>query len=160
ITALSDYFPIKKGHPFYERYLNAFNEKVINLLPYIKNNPEAYLRTDTHLSFEGKVITSSVILNEFMSSEINFLADALNELRGDEYEYLGDLGSKIEPKECEVHYKIRFKNIKRFDNMVGANDGLCHVYFNYENLNSKNKRRLLVFSVSFMKRMLQLIANF
>lgn len=126
---------------------------------------ESFFKTDTHLTFEGKVVTTKEILSHFFDK--NFLTEQdvdfrLSSLKGSERLMLGDLGSKLEPRVQEKRYDINATNLKRFSNQVGANDGLAVVVFNKEKIKTLPKKespRLLIFGDSFAERTLPLLGQ-
>ncbi len=162
ISVLSDYFPIKKITSFCELYEPFFTEDVFDLKECLKDgSPTKYFfKTDTHLSFEGKVKTSIEILKFFFEFNSKEIKNIFLSFKGAESTMLGDLGSKLTPPVNEKRFEIRASFLKRFNNQVGANDGLVIVCLNKEKLKKETYKRLLIFGDSFCERTLPFLAYF
>lgn len=159
-TVMKSYFPVNGTRSFSDRYCHLFDENVIDLSEHLPDSDTHFLRTDTHLNFSGKIDTTLAVMREFQVFNDSEVRYRLMECRGQSYEYLGDLGSKVVPKQTEVHFRVVNRAVKVFNNQVGANDGLTIVAFNLDLLKSKESRRLLVFGDSFIERAILLFACF
>lgn len=159
-TVMKSYLPIDHTRSFSDRYKEHFDHNVVNLENYLPDSKEHFLRTDTHLNFNGKVETTLAIMKQYHKFDESEAREQLLKCRGEEYEMLGDLGSKITPQQKETHYRVINKNTKTFNNQVGANDGLTAITFNLEKIRNKQIKRLLIFGDSFAERSLKLFANF
>lgn len=157
--ALSDYFPIHGITSFTDHYRHEFTADVIDLQEALSQQRSLFLSTDTHLSFDGMVETTLEICGSLFGKDPE-ARDALLALRGSEYQYRGDLGGKLDPPILETHVHSRGTYSRRFDNQVGANDGLCIVSFNPTRGSKRSGKRLLVFGDSFMERALPLVSYF
>lgn len=159
-SVMKSYFPISGTRSFSERYQHLFDENVIDLTEHLPDSDTHFLRTDTHLNFTGKVETTLAVMQQFQDVDEATARQWLMDCRGDPYEYLGDLGSKVSPKQTETHFRVVNRKVKTFNNQVGANDGLTIVTFNLERLKRRENKRLLVFGDSFVERSLKLFSCF
>lgn len=160
-TVMRSYFPIADIRPFSDRYRPAYTEAVLDLADHLPDSDEHFLRTDTHLNFLGMVETSLTVLKALIPDlDLARARDTLMACRGDSYDMLGDLGSKVTPQQTETHFHIANRNVVTINNQVGANDGLTVMIFNKVMLAEKISRRLLIFGDSFMERSLRLLGNF
>lgn len=161
ITVMRSYFPIQDIRTFSDRYRHAYTDAVIDLADHLPASDEHFLRTDTHLNFLGKVETCLIVLKALNPAlDVDEARELLMACRGDKYDMLGDLGSKVTPQQTETHYRIVNRSVVTFNNQVGANDGLTVMVFNKRMLASKASKRLLIFGDSFMERSLRLLGNF
>ena len=162
ISVLIDDFPIDDTISFSEMYKPFFTGDVVDLKDCLvgEDATKYFFKTDTHLSFDGKVKTSMEILSYFFNFDSVEIEKKFNSFRGGEKEMLGDLGGKLDPKIYEKRYDIITKFLKRFNNQVGANDGLVIVCLNKDMLRNKEHKKLLIFGDSFCERTLPLLSYF
>lgn len=160
ITVLRDLFPLSIVSTFIDRYRPYFLPDVVDLTGCLVRGggaKELFFKTDTHLTFDGKVVTSAEILSYFFNSDRVLQEKELAALKGEQKIMLGDLGGKMDPQITEMRFDIISRHIKRINNQVGANDGLVVVCLNREKLKS-GAPRLLIFGDSFCERTLPLLA--
>jgi hypothetical protein len=158
-TALRSEFPYAVVRSFTDRYRSVFNSEVLDLEP-VLSRPAAFLRTDTHLSFDGMVESTIAIAESLLEFDVDRAREDLYALRGPAMEYAGDLGRKLTPPRTETHYRISGRHARRFDNRIGANDGHCIVSFNLRPVDNLPRKRLLIFGDSFLELSLPLLAYF
>lgn len=158
-TALRGEFPYDIVESFTDRYRSVFTSEVLDLEPVLSRS-SAFLRTDTHLSFEGMVASTLAIAESLLEFDMDRARDDLYALRGSAMEYAGDLGRKLTPPRTENHYRISGRHAKRFSNRIGANDGHCIVSFNLRPVKDLAQKRLLIFGDSFLELSLPLLAYF
>lgn len=160
-TVMRSYFPIADIVPFSSHYRPYYTDSVLDLADYLPDSDAHYQSVDTHLNFDGMVKTTVEIMKTFiqLDDEVEVMR-ILSSYRGPAREVTGDLGSKMNPPQTGILNDISTKFAKRYNNQVGANDGLAIVCLNRDMLGRGERRRLLVFADSFMERSLQLFAHF
>lgn len=158
LSVMKSFSPYEAINSFTSRYRPYFNDDVVDLGVGMKDEDRFFLKTDTHLNFEGRVETTLDIFENFFSIDRAMVRDALFKFKGEEVEFIGDLGSKIEPMIKEVDVVTKTSFLKRFHNQVGGNDGFAVICLNKDMLKKSNVKRLLIFGDSFCERSLQLIS--
>lgn len=156
LSVLKDLYTSERLRTFTSYYRPFFTNDILDLTDFItKNKPsDLFFKTDTHLNFDGKLLTTLRVVSEFQTIDFNKRQLELEGLRGDSYEFLGDLGSKLNPHVSEGRYEIINRNVKRYNNQVGANDGLVVICLNKKLLKDGVSKRLLIFGDSFCERAL------
>jgi hypothetical protein len=165
-TVMKTHFPIKNFNSlinYYEPIINRYNF-ILDLRNIINhehlNNNFCYCKTDTHLNFYGKKITTKYIL-KIINPELDEveIEKNLNLCKGEEIEIVGDLGNKLLPNRSEKDYKIKTPwLLRRFNNRQGANEGLVIICFNRNLLRNKKNKRLLIFGDSFLELSIELLS--
>lgn len=159
-SALSELFPLPVRRTFTDRYRAVLTPQVLDLQAVLAGRPELFIPTDTHLGFEGMLESSLAVLSTIEGLDLTDTRRELEALRGTALTYPGDLGSKLDPVETSLYHPVKWGGLRRFDNQVGANDGLCITVFNPARLRTGDDRRLLVFGDSFMERSLAMIGQY
>jgi len=156
---MRSYLPIKDIVTYTDRYRECFDHHVLDLADHLPDDDLNFLKTDTHLNFDGMVATSSSVLSELAGGQKSDYQGLLQECKGSAYQMTGDLGSKLTPPVTELHYQVINRQTRTFSNQVGANDGLTVIQFNLRLLREKRKRRLLIFGDSFAERALKMFGQ-
>ena len=159
-TVMRSYFPISDITPFSVHYQPYYTNSVLDLQRCLHDSDKHYFKTDTHLNFEGKKVTSIEIMKSFFDFDISDIESVYESFRGGKKLITGDLGSKMQPKIQEHRHEIVTRFLKRFHNQVGANDGFAVVCMNKDKLQESSSKRLLIFGDSFCERSLQFFAYF
>ena len=125
-----------------------------------KEDLNVFLKTDTHLSFEGEMLTSIEILKCFFDIKEKEVIETFQTFRIGPEEVLCDLGKKLTPPIKEMRYSKKTPFLVRYDNRTGVNDGLFIICMNKQMLEKNRSKRLLIFGDSFMEMNLQFLSYF
>jgi hypothetical protein len=159
-AVMKSFFPVANARSYSDRYRAHFDANVIDLADILPDADLDFLRTDTHLNFNGKVKTTLAVLRQFHDLDEASARAALLACKGEAYAYKGDLGSKLTPPQSEEHFRVVNRDVVTFNNRSGANDGMAILAFNVARLKRGEVKRLLVFGDSFFERAIKMFAVF
>ncbi len=159
-NVLAHLYPHKIVNNILEQSQDYFTKEVIDLSATLKSIDFPYLKTDTHLSFDGEVASSIKILSNFFMFEHEKIKNIFEGFKDKGIEVFCDLGRKLKPQLKEVRYTKKTGFLQRYHNRAGVNDGLFILCLNKEKLKNGESKRLLIFGDSFMEFNLQFLSYF
>lgn len=122
-----------------------------------------YLKTDTHMNFEGRLAFAQLILRQLGMDMalVESRRETLAGLKRTFPHFSGDLGSKLNPPQTEkadIGVQLdRHGGVLHYSNYIVGNNGLIAAHFNLE---STTKDRLLIFGDSFVLHCLPMLSLF
>ncbi|MCZ2498680.1 hypothetical protein GN316_18100 [Xylophilus sp. Kf1] len=164
-SVVREHFPIAVRSPVGQRFRERTGAHFLFPLDELRHCPRScgYLKTDTHMDFEGRVALSCAMLAELGLDEATIarhrhLFAGLSSIHPD---FSGDLGSKLTPRRHEVaelgvQYE-RYRGVFSYSNHISGNNGLITVHFN---AGGESRNRLLVLGDSFMIHCLPILSLF
>jgi hypothetical protein len=150
--------PVVLGELYLKRSASIVDHVIYPRTILQRHQESAFLRTDTHMSDRGVVISAIEVLKRLITLDVDAHKSYLLENITSERDWCGDLGSKLTPpvSEKELFLVCPWKPYQ-ISNRLSSNNGLVDIWISPDALTGG---RLLIFGDSFGRSMARVLSYF